>query len=162
MIDNATGWPEIARLDKKKACHLAKWFDLQWLCQYPRPTKIVCNNGGEFVGREFQELLQSYAVEQVPMTVANPQSNGIKERMHLTMADMLRTMKFTVSDDSEGAWWTEVDAVLQAVAWAIRLTVSSTTKLAPANLLFNRDMVLNKEVAVNLDAIKSRERSKQQ
>ena len=91
MTGNATGWPEIAQLDKKTAYHILKRFDSQWLCCYPCLTKVVCNNGGEFVGEEFQELLRSYAVEQVPTTVANPQSNGIKERMHLTMADMLRT-----------------------------------------------------------------------
>ena len=105
---------------------------------------MICDNGGEFAGREFQELLQSYAVEQVLTTVANPQSNGIKERMHLTMADMLRTMKFTVSDESEGAWRMEVDAALQAVAWAIRSTISANTKLTPANLLFKKYMILNK------------------
>ena len=137
MIDDATGWPEIAQLDEKKAYHLAKRFDAQWLCRYPRPAKVVCDNGSEFIGSEFQELLRSYAVEQVPTTVANPQSNGIKERMHLTMADMLRTMKFTVANDSEGAWRTEVDSMLQAVAWALCSTVNSTTKMTPANLLFN-------------------------
>ena len=88
------------------------------------------------------------------MTVANPQSNGIKERMHLTMADMLQTMKFIVKNDSEGAWRTEVDSMLQAVAWALRSTVNSTTKMTPANLLFNKDMVLNKEVDVNWATIK--------
>ena len=74
MIDNAMGWPEIAQLDEKKAKYLAKRFDAQWLCRCPRPAKVVCNNGGEFIGGKFQELLHSYSVEQVPTTVANPQS----------------------------------------------------------------------------------------
>ena len=76
------------------------------------------------------------------------------------MADMLRTMKFTVADDSEGAWRTEVDSMLQAVAWALRSTVNSTTKMTPANLLFNKDMVLNKEIDVNWLTIKE-QREKQ-
>ena len=99
-------------------------------------------------------LRQSYAVEQVLPTAANPQLNRIKERMHLTMVDMLRTMKFTVRNDSEGAWRTEVDAASEAVAWAIRSTVNTNTRLAPANLLFKRDMILNKEVTVNWNAIR--------
>lgn len=56
-----------------------------------------------FLGREFQELLRTYAVEQVPMTVLNPQANGIKKRMHLTMADILQMMKFQVKDSKEGS-----------------------------------------------------------
>ena len=86
--------------------------------------------------------------------VANPQSNGIKERMHLTMVDMLRTIKFTVKDDSEAAWCTEVGSMLQAVAWALRLTVNSIMKMTPANLLFKKDIVLNKEIDVKWTANK--------
>lgn len=36
----------------------------------------------------------------------NPQSNGVKERMHLTVADMLRTMSFETIDDNEMTWRT--------------------------------------------------------
>lgn len=111
--------------------------------------KVICDNGGESVGKEFQELLRSYTVEQVRTTVMNPQSNGIKERMHLTMANMLRTIKFTMKDDLEGTWRTEVDAILQAVAWVLRSTVGTTLRHTPANLVFNKDMILNNTVKVN-------------
>ena len=70
------------------------------------------DNGGEFVGREFQELLSSYGIKHEPTTNLNPRSNGVKERMHLTMTDMLRTIKFKVTDAKEGTWRTEVDAAL--------------------------------------------------
>ena len=73
---------------------------------------------------------------------------------------MLRAMKFTVKDDSEGAWRTEVESMLQAVAWALRSTMNPTTKMAPVSLLFNKDMVLNKEIDVNWTAIKE-QREKQ-
>ena len=141
IIDDAAGWPEIVRLEGKTAYHLAKKFDAQWLCQYPRPDKVICDNCGEFIGREFQELLCSYVIQQVPTTVMNPQASGIKERMYLTMADMLRTMTFKVPDDKAVTWRTEVDAILQAVAWAIRSMVHAGMKYAPANLLFTKDMV---------------------
>jgi hypothetical protein len=32
------------------------------------------------------------------MTIRNPKSNGIVERTHLTMGDMLRTMTFSGAD----------------------------------------------------------------
>ena len=160
MIDDATGWPEISQLEEKKSYHLSRKFDAQWLCRYPRPKRVVYDNGGEFVGKEFQELLCSYGVDRVPTTVMNPQSNGIKERIHLTMADMLQTMKFTVKDDLEGTWRTEVDTILQAVAWAIRTTVNATLKHAPVNLVFNKDMLMNNAVKVNWKAIKSQRESK--
>ena len=97
-----------------------------------------------------------------PTTVLNPRSNGIKKRMHLTMANMLRTMKFTVADDKEGTWRTKVDAALQAIAWALRTIVSAGTKYSPANVTLGRDMILNQEVQVNWDGIKKYQENKAQ
>jgi len=101
----------------------------------------------------------SYSIKQNPTTVLNPQSNGIKERMHLTMAEMLRTMTFEVANESKETWRTEVDVALQSVAWALRSTVNSVTKYAPVNLAFGRDMVLNEEVRINWTAIKNHRES---
>ena len=96
------------------------------------------------------------------ITVLNPRSNVIKERMHLTMADMLRTMTFEVANDKEGTWRTEVDAELQAIAWVLRTTVSAGTKYSPANMALGRDIILNQEVQVNWETIKKYRESKAQ
>ena len=92
----------------------------------------------------------------------NLQANRVKEQMHLTMADMLRTMTFNVDNVKEATWRTEVDAILQAVAWAIRSTVSAGLKYAPVNLLFNKDMILNKKVQVTWTVIKEHREVKAQ
>ena len=101
MVDDATTWPEVAQLEGNSAYQLARHFDAQWLCRYTRPNKVIYDNGGDFIGREFQKLLCSYTIQRIPTTVMNPQSNGIKERMHLTMADMLRTCVFSMKDDRD-------------------------------------------------------------
>ena len=160
VINDATTWPEVVNLEGKTAYHLARKFDSQWLCRYPRPKVVVFDNGGEFIGREFQELLCSYGIECKPTTVLNPQSNGIKERMHLTMADMLRTMTITVHDDLDETWRTELEAAMQAIAWALRTTVSAGIKYSPANLALGRDMILNQTVQVNWETIRNRRERK--
>ena len=66
------------------------------------PSKEIYNNGGDFIGKEFQGPLQSYAVKQVPTTVMNLQTTSSKERIHLTMVDMMRMILFTVNDSKEG------------------------------------------------------------
>ena len=58
------------------------------------------------------------------------------------MAYMMWTMTFQVDKPKEGMWRTEVDALLQAVAWAIQFTVNERMKYAPANLLFNKDIIV--------------------
>ena len=93
---------------------ISQFFDNIWLCRYPRPVKVVHDNGGEFTGFEFQEMCTIYGVKAVPTTVKNPRSNSAAERMHLTAADMLRTMIFDGKN-----WQDELDICLQSVAWAI-------------------------------------------
>ena len=154
ITDDATSWPEIEYIEEKSAKYIARKFDGSWLCRYPRPKTVIYDNGGEFTGAEFQELLASYGIKRQPTTVMNPQSNGVKERMHLTMADMLRSMTFEVDDESERAWRNEAQIALQAVTWALRSTVNASTKVSPANMVFKRNMVLNQAVKVNWEAIK--------
>lgn len=44
-------------------------------------------------------MLESYTIKSMLTTVKHPQSNGVVEQMHLTLADMLRTM--TVEGEEE-------------------------------------------------------------
>ena len=62
-VDKATGWPEIVALSDKRGETVAQIFDDAWLCWYPRPRRVVYDNGSEFIGFEFQELLHSYGIE---------------------------------------------------------------------------------------------------
>jgi transposase InsO family protein len=49
------------------------------------------DNGKEFIGDEFQELLVSYDITPKPTTVKNPTAQAIVERLHLTLGDQLHT-----------------------------------------------------------------------
>jgi hypothetical protein len=98
-----TGWPEFFAIRNKTSYHIALLFDSEWLCCYPRPARVVYDNENEFVGQEFQELLESYGIKPVATTIRNPKSNGVVERVHLTMGDMLWTMTFSGSD-----WFTDM------------------------------------------------------
>ena len=83
MMDDATRWLEIIPISNKNCKEIAYLVDSEWFCRYPRPLICRHDNGGEFEGREFQELLQSYGIESKPTTVKNPQGNGMHERVHL-------------------------------------------------------------------------------
>jgi transposase InsO family protein len=114
IINKGTGWPEFIATQSISSQQIAILFDGTWLCRYACPDRVVFDNGGEFMGGEFQELLSSYEVKLVPTTIRNPKSNGVIERVHLTMGDMLRTITFAGKE-----WMKEVQRALDAVAWAI-------------------------------------------
>jgi hypothetical protein len=148
IIDKATGWPEFVAICNKTSYHIAISFDSEWLCRYPRPARVVYDNGAEFTGQEFQELLDSYGIKPVATTVHNPKSNGVIERVHLTMGDMLRTMTFSGSD-----WFTDMQRTLDAVAWAVRTTINPAIKHSPCHLAFNQDMIYRHAVQIDWNSI---------
>ena len=90
------GWLKIIQCDSNSSFHVSKKFDIHWLCRYPRPNRVIYDNGGEFTGCEFQELLNSYGITGIPTTVKNPQVSAFAERVHLTMGDMLRNEDFVI------------------------------------------------------------------
>jgi hypothetical protein len=113
-------------------------FDDVWLSRYPRLEYIVFDNGGEYKN-VFEELVNNYGIKKKNSNPFNPQSNGIIERVHLTLNDALRTAKI------DGREMDEKDPrgpFLSSTAYVIRSTFHTTLKAAPGQLVFGRDMVL--------------------
>ena len=93
LVDEATGWPEVIPIENKKSKNIAFLVDSEWFCRYPRPLICIHDNGTEFTGEEFQEMLDSYGVQSKPTTVKNPRGNAMHERTHLLIAEMLYVHK---------------------------------------------------------------------
>jgi hypothetical protein len=66
VIDTVTNLVEQVRIDKKTSAHVAQKYAQVWLSRYPWPARCVHDNGGEFVGPEFQFLLQSCKSKDAP------------------------------------------------------------------------------------------------
>ena len=152
MADPATGWFEIAEISDKTAEIAALTLDRVWFSRYPRPFQSIYDNGGEFLGKEFQELLESYGVKTTPTTEKNPQANFV-ERVHLTLGNMLRTheMDKSILDPND-----PFTGIIQHCAWAIRTTVNIITGYSPAQLIFGRDMIHDVSFIIDWNKIKQR------
>ena len=90
ICDPATGWFEVAEIKDKSALETSKVLDQVWFCCYPWPLHVITDNGGEFLGTEFQEFLRLYGVQHESTTIKNPQANFV-ERVHQTLGNMIRT-----------------------------------------------------------------------
>jgi transposase InsO family protein len=84
-------------------------------------------------------LVNNYGIKKKNSTPFNPQSNGIIERVHLTLNDSLRTAEIDGREMDEKYPW---GPFLFSAAYAIRSTLHTTLKAAPGQLVFGRDMVL--------------------
>ena len=96
-IDRVIGLAELIKIDNKTSEHVAAKFEDSWLPRYPKLFSCCHDNGGEFSDWEFQKLLTDFDIKDVPTTSRNPASNGICERIHLTVGNVLRTLIYMLS-----------------------------------------------------------------
>ena len=78
-IDTTTNLTEMIQVTEKTSMHVQNKFEQSWLSRYPQPIRCVHDNGREFTGFEFQQLLQILQIKDVATTSHNPQSNAICE-----------------------------------------------------------------------------------
>ena len=100
MVDELSRLIEIDQIHEKSSHNIAQLVDTQWFRRYPRPRYVIHDNGSEFIGQEFGELLDSCGVRR-QTTVKNPQGNVILERVHLVLAEMCRVQKTLVFEANE-------------------------------------------------------------
>ena len=153
MIDPATGWFEIHQYDDKRAITVANIAEQEWFSRYPWPTQVTYDRGTEFIGQDFQIMLDDYGIHKKPITTRNPQANAIVERVHQVIGNIVRT--FELQDnylDEDDPW----KGILSATAFAIRATYHTTLQKSPGQLIFGRDMIFNVEHTANWEYIRAR------
>jgi transposase InsO family protein len=143
VIDTVTNFPEIIRVQNKMPSHVAHHFRNVWLCRYPKPETCISDQGGEFLGREFRQMLARYNIRLQIITAKNPQGNSIVERLHQTMGNSIRTLLDGANPQSESEANALIDSVLQTAAYAARAAIHTTLGTTPGAIAFQRDMILN-------------------
>ena len=152
-IDTASNLVELIRIDNKTASHIRSKFIQSWLSRYPRPMRCVHDQGGEFIGSEFQWLLNMFSVKDVSSTSKNPQSNSICERMHQTVGNILRTELYSNPPQNMPQARDIIDQALATAMHATRTTIATTLGSTPGALAFSRDMFLNIPLIADWTAI---------
>jgi hypothetical protein len=126
MVDACAQWADATVLLNSTAKYAAEKFDQVWLCSKPRPRFIVHNNGTEFTGAEFQEMLSLYNIEAKQTTVKNPTANSLVKQIHSSLEDQLHAKVF--GDSYIG----ECDCLLQIALFAIRAATPSNCAYSPS------------------------------
>jgi transposase InsO family protein len=155
FIDPATGWFEICAIPDKYSSTMSQHLNNVWFSRYPRPRKIIFDNGPEFK-KDFRHIFKDYGVKTKPTTIKKPQANSILERVHLVLANMLRASNIANLQLSTEDPWTEV---LASVAYAIRSTYHTTLQATPAQLVFGRDMIYPLQYIAEWDVIRKRKQA---
>jgi len=153
MIDVTTTLSEPIGIDNKTSQHCTMQFENNWLARYPRPIRCIHDQGTEFTGLAFQNMLHVNGIKSRPTTVRNPQANAVCERM--TVQDMLNT-SLRQPPDNVATAVELVDSCLAAASRALRSVVHSTLRTSPGALVFNRDMLLPIPLLADYNLIRER------
>ena len=127
FVDPATGWFEITEIPDKTSARISQILNSTWLARYPRPRKVIFDNGNEFK-KDFLPLLRDFSIKPTPTTIKNTQANAILERVHQVLGDMLCTKNLQQYDFDALNPWSDI---LASVAWTICSTHHSTSKASP-------------------------------
>ena len=130
MVDFATRYPEAIPLRKTAASTVA-----EALCQvFARlgiPEEILSNQSSNFMSTLMSKVTDLLQIKRIRTSPYHPQTNGMIERFHRTLKDMLRK---TSKERSE---W---DIYLPLMCFAFRDTTNSATGFTPFQLLFGRNV----------------------
>ena len=77
IMDTVTTLLEIVHIDNKSSENITQLFANTWLARYRWPAQVIHDNGDEFIGHEFQDMLRELGITAKPTTVKNPQANAI-------------------------------------------------------------------------------------
>ena len=140
MVDHNSKFTYAAPLRNKTSQHVANIVKTRLLpMMISKPLKILSDNGPEFIGEPFKDMLRSTGIRKVNITPYMSSSNGLAERTIQTISEMLRTIS------TNGLPW---DENLDSVLWAYNATKHSRTGLSPKEyLLQNSKPIENKQLS---------------
>ena len=147
MIDPILGWFEAEVIMEKSSATVGNKFDTTWLCRYPRPLYCIHDQGTEFTGPGFQNILCENGIQCKPTSVRNPQANAILKRLHQVIGNQFRTSVTDEEDRRES---------LPSICYAIRATYKTTARASPAQLTFGRDMMMDTNFTADWKRIQDR------
>ena len=155
-IDPVSNIVKAIQIQNKTSEHIAEQFSNCWLLRYPRPSKCIHDNGGEFLGWNFQELLTRAGIKSRPTTVKNLQSNAVCERMHKTIADILCSIVKHDPPQRKRDAEQKIDNGFATCVHALCCAVNHTMKTSPGAMVFNRDTFMDVQLIADLESIKGR------
>ena len=147
LVDHFCKWPEIIPLQRADSPSIARAIFDQWCCRYGIMTQLHSDGAQNVHGEIVQELCKLIGTVKSKSSRLHPQGDGLSEAM-------VKIIKTAVKKqvDSYGLDW---DLYLQPTAFAIRSSINSSTRYAPAELLMGENLMRPIDVTVNSTGKKS-------
>ena len=129
MVCMASRWPEAVPLRKGTATEVAEAMTI--FTRTGLPLRLLTDRGSVFVGKIVRQICEIFGIDRVQTTAYHPQSNGVLERLHGTLNQILAK-----AIDKDLDWV----SFLPMALFAIRQAVHRETGFSPAELVFGRSI----------------------
>ena len=108
MIDTVTRYSAARIIYNKRKETIIDGICSGWISLFGKPSKFMADNGGEFANKEFNEMCERFNIDVQNSAAESPWSNGMVERHHKMLVEMMLKTK----EDTKCTW--EV-----ALCWAL-------------------------------------------
>ena len=133
-MDHFTRFCDAILIVKQDTKTIATEFVMRIITQFGVPKKLLTYRGTNFTSALIKETCKLLKIQKLQTSSYNPQANGVCERMHKLLIDML--FHFVRKDAKN---W---DEYVPSAVMAYRAMPHSSTKYSPYYLVFGRDMRL--------------------
>jgi transposase InsO family protein len=129
MVDHKSKYLFAAPLKNKKSEYVANLVQSNMFpMMIMKPKKILSDNGPEFSGSAFRDMLREFGISHVFITPYIASANGLAERTVKTLCEILRLMT-----KNEHEW----DEVLAKALFAYNNTFHAALNCSPRNYLLS-------------------------
>jgi transposase InsO family protein len=90
MIDRATRWLEATPMKTMDTAACVDAMIQCWVSRYGVPAILTSYRGTQFVSAVWQSLCRCLGIQQAVTTAYHPQANGMVERAHRQLKDVLK------------------------------------------------------------------------
>ena len=92
IMDRFSRWLEAVPCRNKSSETVCAKFYENWVCRFGIPDQVITDQGGEFESGMFKDLINRLGCVRSRTTAYHPQANGLIERCHSTLKNMLRCL----------------------------------------------------------------------
>ncbi len=104
IIDRTSRWMEAIPLTNTAATDVAAALFSGWISRFGLPDTITSDRGPQFTSNIWNSLCLLLQIKHRPTTACHPQANGMVERLHHRLKDVLRTRGANATWAAELPW----------------------------------------------------------
>ena len=131
FMDYLTKWPEVYATQDQTSLTIAELLVKNVISRHGVPVELLSDRGTAFLSKIMIEVYKLLGIKKSNTTAHHPQTDGLVERFHRTLTNMLAKRVHRSGKD-----W---DEQLPYVLFAYRSSVQMSTQESPFYLLYGRD-----------------------